>query len=83
MGLGRVRLRQGSSGRPTVTVVKSLFGGVAALVLAYFAWVYALMRRFPGGTISITLGVFLQPGMLLREFLIFAAGFVVVWRLCR
>ena len=62
-----------------MTVVKSLFGGIAALVLAYFAWVYALMRRFPGGMISISPGVLLQPGMLLRQLLIFAAGFLVVW----
>ncbi len=62
-----------------MTVVKCLCGGVAALIFAFATWVYVLTRRFPGGTIGISLGVFVQPGMLLRELLIFAAGVVAVW----
>jgi hypothetical protein len=63
--------------------LKSSAGGASLVLIVFAAWVYLLIRRFPGTSISFSPSVFLEPGMLQIACLLFAIGFAVTWILVR
>ncbi|HEX3372761.1 MAG TPA: hypothetical protein VHS13_01055 [Edaphobacter sp.] len=63
--------------------LKSAAGGASLLLIGFVAWVYLLIRRFPGTSISFSPSVFLGFGMVRIECLLFAIGFAVTWMLVR
>jgi hypothetical protein len=63
--------------------LKSAAGGTSLVLIAFVAWAYSLIRRFPGTSISFSPSVFLGPGMLRIECLLFAIGFALTWMFVR
>lgn len=64
--------------------VKSILGGLTALLLSFVLFMVWLIRLAPkGGTAGFNPAHILVPRVLLVESAIFVAGFGVVWMLLR
>jgi hypothetical protein len=62
--------------------VKSILGGLAALLLSFVFFIIWLSRLAPkGGTVGFTPSHLLLPRVVLIESAIFAPGFGIAWML--